>query len=338
MRKDKLFFFADYQGSRFDLPATPSPLTTFTSQNVSGNLSDLGVALHYPGTNVPMPSDLTKATICGAGQTFGSSPCIKGLSPTALKIASALPKPNLPGTPGSNGTTSNLNNLQQQYTHGNQGDIKMDWNASDRDRVFARYSQQHIERPIVNSEVFQYSGTGSGIFPLQSAVVGYTRTISTRLVNDFRAGMNYYPAEDNAQALTTTAGAGLIPGQPTQYLPGMSFASSKLGGQVNGPFAFGTTYSPEVFHQTSIQASDTAIFTKNAHTLRMGVQWMRYRNNYIPATSNDGAAGQTRLQRHLHRLLRSRFLPRPAVVYGLRIGIRGHRGPAQQRHRRVRAG
>jgi hypothetical protein len=290
VKRDKLFFFADYQGSRFDLPATSNARTTFTAQNVGGNLSDLGVALHYPGTTVAMPADLTKAAICGAGQKMGVDACIAGLSPTALKIASALPKPNLPGL--TNGTSNNLNNIVQNYTHGNQGDVKMDWAPTDRDRLFARYSQQHIENPIVNSEIFQYSGAGSNVFPLQQAVLDYTKTLSPRLVNDFRVGMNYFPAEANVQALSTTAGANLVPGQPTQYLPGLSFASSRLGGQVNGPFAFGTTDGPEIFHQTAIQFSDTAIFTKNTHTIKAGFQAIRYRNNYVPATSNDGAAGQ----------------------------------------------
>ena len=77
-----------------------------------------------------MPSDLTKAAICGSGQRMGVDPCITGINPVALKIASALPKPNLPGTPGSNGTVANLNNTVQQYVHGQQGDIKMDWNPS----------------------------------------------------------------------------------------------------------------------------------------------------------------------------------------------------------------
>jgi hypothetical protein len=292
IKKDKLFFFADYQGSRFDLPASPSPKTTFTAQDATGNLSDLGITLHYPGTSVAMPSDLTKAAVCGAGQKMGIDPCITGLSPTALKIAAALPKPNLPGTPGSNGTTANLNNMVQTYLHGSQGDIKGDWAPTDKDRVFARYSQQHIEQPTNNSEVFQYSGTGANIFPIQQAVLGYTRTLNSSIVNEFRLGMNYFPAEANTQSLSTTAGANLIPGQPTQYLPGLYFASSRLGGQQNGPFAFGTTNSPEVFHQTALQFSDSAIWTKGAHTLHFGAQVLRYRNNYIPATSNDGAAGQ----------------------------------------------
>lgn len=290
IRKNKLFFFTDYQGSRFDLPATSTPKTTFTAGELTGNLSDLGIALHYPGTTVAMPSDLTKAAICGAGQKMGVNPCIAGLSPTALKIASALPKPNLPGL--ANGTANNLNNLVQNYTHGNQGDIKVDWAPSDKDHIFARYSQQHVDNPIVNSEAFQYSGNGSNVFPLQQAVLDYNHTFGPTLLNDFRAGFNYFPAEASTQALTTTAGAGLIPGQPTQFLPGLSFASSKLGGQLNGPFAFGTTNGPEIFHQTAIQVSDTAIWTRAAHTVRAGFQLLRYRNNYIPATSNDGAAGQ----------------------------------------------
>jgi hypothetical protein len=290
VRKNKLFFFADYQGSRFDLPASSTPKTTFTSSELNGNLSDLGITLHYPGTTVPMPSDLTKAAICGAGQKMGVNPCITGISPTALKIAQALPKPNLPGL--ANGTVNNLNNVVQNYTHGNQGDIKMDWAPTDKDHLFARYSQQHIDNPIVNSEVFQYSGNGSNVFPLQQAVLDYSHTFGPSLLNDFRVGFNYFPAEANTQALSTTAGANLIPGQPGQYLPGLSFASSKIGGQLNGPFAFGTTDGPEIFHQTAIQFSNTAIWTHGAHTVRVGFQAIRYRNNYIPATSNDGAAGQ----------------------------------------------
>src|ERR1035438_8408309 len=122
----------------------------------------------------------------------------------------------------------------------------------------------HIDNPIVNSQPLLYSGSGASVFPLQAAVLGYTRIASPSLVNDLRIGMNYYPANADTQALASTAGAGLIPGQPTQYLPGLSFAgSTSLGGSLNGPFAFGTTDGPEIFHQTSIQVSDSVIWTKD---------------------------------------------------------------------------
>jgi len=292
IKKDKLFFFADFQGSRFDLPGTPSPVTTFTAADAKGNLTDIGAVLHYPGTTVAMPANLTQATICGAGQKMGVDPCITGLSPVALKIAGALPQPDLPGTPGSNGTKLNLANTNSTYTHTNQGDIKVDWAPTQNDRFFARYSQMNSQQPVVNSEGFQYSSNGGNLFPLQQAVLGYTRTISPTIVNDFRLGMTYDPAEANIQNLSTNAGANLIPGQPTPFLPGLSFAGTPVGGQLNGPFAFGTVDGEEFFHQTDIQVSDTAVWTKNAHTLHFGFQLIRYRNNYIPATSSDGAAGQ----------------------------------------------
>jgi len=286
IKRDKLFFFADYQGSRFDTPATAGPITTFTSLNHSGNLSDIpGISLTYPGTNTPMPADLTKAAICGAGQKMGSAPCINGISPTAMKIIGALPQPS------SSGILNNATNTQQTFTHGDQGDIKADWMPTTKDSLSARYSQQHVELPIVNSQPLMYNGSGSNVFPIQNAVLNYTRTVNAGLVNEARVGLNYFPAVANTQD-ASTAGANLIPGQPTPFLPGLWFSGAPVGGGVNGPFPFGTTYSPEIFHQTAIQFSDTAVHTRGAHTLRMGVQVLRYRNNYVPATSNDGAAGQ----------------------------------------------
>src|SRR5580704_154294 len=291
IKKNKLFFFVDYQGSRFDTPATPSPVSTFTTQEGSGNLSDIpGITLHYPGTTIAMPANLSQAAICGAGQTMGVSPCINGLSPTALKILSILPKPDLGGT--NNGTQNNLSNSQHTYTNGDQGDAKVDWNPTDRDHIFARYSQQYITQPTVNSQPLLYNSNGNNIFPLKSGVLNYTRTISPSIVNEFRAGVNYFPAEGNVQGGTTTNTANLIPGQPTSFLPGLYFAGAPVGGAQNGPFAFGTVDAPEIFHQTTISFEDNLTMIHGAHTMHTGFQFERYRNDYVPATSADGAAGQ----------------------------------------------
>jgi hypothetical protein len=289
IKKNKLFFFADYQGSRFDTPATSTTITTFTAQNLTGNLSDIpGVQLHYPGTTVPIPgNNLANAAICGAGQTFGSSPCINGLSRTALGILNSplFPRATLPGV------TNNALNSQHTFVNGDQGDFKVDWNASDKDHFFARYSQQHVENPTVNSQPLLYNSSGNNTFPLWNGVLDYTRTITPTIVNEFRAGVNYFPAEAITQSVGRGAAGGLIPGEPTQFLPGIAFIGAPVGGGQNGPFPFGTVDAPEIFHQTTIQVEDTAIITRGAHNLHVGFQALRFRNNFDP-TSGDGAAGQ----------------------------------------------
>ena len=50
--------------------------------------------------------------------------------------------------------------------------------------------------------------------------------------------------------------------------------------------------APEIFHQTTISFEDNLTMIHGAHTMQAGFQFERYRNDYVPATSADGAAGQ----------------------------------------------
>lgn len=285
--KDKLFFFADYQGSRYDVPASGTPLTTFSQLEESqpGNLSDLpGTTLTYPGTKIAIPgNNLNNATQCAtaaqmlANGTSGT-PCVY-ISPLAVKILGLLPKATLPGTVNNafNSVSSQINN--------DQGDIKVDYQPTDKDHIFGRYSQQYEVNPTNNTQALLYNSSGNNIFPLYQGVLDWTRTVSPNFVNEARAGVDYFPAEGNVQSAANTSAAGLIPGEPTDFLPLINFSGAQVA-------SFGTVDAPEIFHQTSIQASDNAILTRGSHTIRMGFDFLRYRNDYIPATTADGAAGQ----------------------------------------------
>ena len=285
IKKNKLFFFADYQGSRFDHPTTVGTFNTFTSAEDGLNFTDLGVTLHYPGTNVTMPSNLNLATKCGAGQTMGTDPCIT-LSQTALNIMKALPQPT------NTGLVNNVPNSEHDFTNGDQGDVKIDWAPTDKDHLSVRYSEQNVVQQFVNSQAVLYSTNGNESLPLWNGVINYAKTLKPNFVNEFRVGVNYYPAEGNIQPGTSTNFGALVPGEPTAYLPGFSFSGAPLGGTVNGPFAFGTADAPEIFHQTSILLEDTALWTHGTHNLKFGFQFIRYRNDYIPSVVADGAAGQ----------------------------------------------
>ena len=92
-----------------------------------------------------MPSNLNQATVCGTGQTMGINPCIT-MSQTALKIMKALPQAS------DTGLVNNVPNSEHDFTNGDQGDVKIDWNPNDSDHVSVRYSEQHVVQQFVNSQ------------------------------------------------------------------------------------------------------------------------------------------------------------------------------------------
>jgi hypothetical protein len=276
--KNKLFFFVDYTGSRFDHPDTTTPITTFTAAERTGDFTDLGATLHYPGTDVNMPSNLNDAAVCGANQKMGVDPCINGLSKTALAIMNILPQA------GADGLVNNALNTEHDYINDDQGDAKLDWRPTENDAVSVRYSQQNEVQDFINSQPVLYSSSGGNNLPLWSGVINYTKTFSPTFLNEFRAGVNYFPAEGNVQSPGSTDYGALVAGEPTSFLPALTFSGSAIGG-------LGTTDSAEIFHQTAIQYEDSASLTHGAHNMKFGVQFIRYRNDYVPSTSNDGAAG-----------------------------------------------
>ena len=181
IKKDKLFFFADYQGSRFDYPTSVVQVAAFTPQEKNLDFSDLGANLVYPGTSISMPGNLNNARHCATAQqmtqnTGNASPCIY-ISPVATQLLAALPTATITGT-------GNALNARRQFTNGDQGDMKIDWNASEKDHFSARYSQMKQVQVTTNSQAVLYSngGTtnGNGDFPLFNGVMNYTRTIAPR--------------------------------------------------------------------------------------------------------------------------------------------------------------
>jgi Carboxypeptidase regulatory-like domain/TonB dependent receptor-like, beta-barrel len=287
--KNKLFFFADYQGSRFDYPTNVNQIAAFTPQEKNLDFSDIASNLTYPGTSVAMPANLNNARQCASAADMlqnatSGSPCIY-ISSVAKQLLAALPSATVTGT-------GNALNARRTYTNSDQGDFKIDWAPTEKDHVMARYSQMHQLENTINSQQVLYSGVGNNNFPLYNGVINYDRTLSPTMLNEARFGVNYFPAEGNLQGGTGSTNLGqLIPGEPTAYLPGLYFSGAPIGGG-NGSPAYGTVDAPELFHQTTIEFEDTLIWNHGPHIVHAGFQALRYRNDFNPATSNDGGAGQ----------------------------------------------
>jgi len=267
LKKDKIFLFGDYQGSRYDTPASTATTSVFTLAERAGNFSGITQQLYNPNS-----------VAGGMRAPFAGNIIPIGLiNPTAAKILNSSLYP----APTNGNLTNNLTYQSHSYTNGDQGDIRGDWNKSDSDHISVRYSQADITNPSVNSLPLIYGGFGN--FRIHNGAIDYNKTINPTLVNEFRAGVNYNFNNTGSNPGTATPASLGIPGVPVNIIPALGFS----GGNAS---TIGSSDGISLFADTVIQISDTAVWTKGEHTLKFGFQLFRERLDTF-YSGNNGTAG-----------------------------------------------
>ncbi len=161
--KNKLFFFANYQGTRFDAPGTETASVAPESWR-RGDLSSIGTTVvRDPAT----------------GQAFAGNQIPAGrISPIAAAIlnnTALYPLPN-----------RNVTGVYRQLRRRNgwttidadQGDVRVDWSPSNKDKVFGRFSWAGFE-DLVNDQRRVPAAAGQRSRPRRSATWRSTGTASS---------------------------------------------------------------------------------------------------------------------------------------------------------------
>ena len=274
--RDKLFFFADFQASRFSTPANSVPFAPIPDAFRAGDFSALCTA-GFNGAGVC--NDLSQqlfdpfSSADPATRTAFANNQVPVSSPAAQNILGSSFFP-----------ASNISNyLQHNYVNSYQGDLKVDYQLSEKDHLMGRYSQMYVINNTANSLELIPSVTRE--YPLKNFVGDYVRTISPSLVNDARFGMQIFPADD--QVFSNPTGVNLpetfgIPGVQTTTLPRINFG---------GTFTeIGSTASVEIFHDTTIEAEDSLTWTHGKHVFHFGFEYFHYIINDV-YPGNEGVAG-----------------------------------------------
>ena len=275
--RNKLFFFADYEGGRFDKPSTSSNYSVFTALERQGNVSELvanGENIIDPQTGQPFPNNMIPSN---------------RLSPAATAIVNSKFYP----TPINTALQQNAVNTVNTKANVDQGDIKIDWAADEKNHFMGRFSDVNQRNPTSNSSALAYNKYN--ISNAWNVVAGYTRTISPSLVNDARFGINYVRIGQNHESANFSGNASSlfsIPGLPTSFLPAIQFGSKK---NVTGPGGSGTVFGTKDtlndYYDTDIQYQDVVSFTHGKHTTRFGFQGWRLRmNGFFPGNSGDAGS------------------------------------------------
>ena len=286
--KNKLFFFADETTEWNNTPRTPATNSIIPTAYLKGDLGALctsqgasfsanGICSN-PALQLYSPTYLTGPNAGQVAPAGSRQPFANNQVPINSKVAAALI-----ASPYFTQQFEQQTYYTSGYVHAFQGDLKIDWQPSPKDHVMGRYSQSYTINTTSNgSDVLTPNLTRE--YPLKNFVVNYARTISPSLVNEVRAGMQIFPANDqeytNAIPGNLPAEFGL-PGVTGSILPQLSFGFGNVGSP-NGV---------EIFHDTTIEAEDSITWTRGHHSVHAGFELYHYIMNDVYAGSN-GAAGQ----------------------------------------------
>jgi len=301
--KNKLFFFFDYQGQRFDHPTSTQFLNVFTAAERAGNFGDIcnsGFTNGICNDRVPVsgftgtcnPGDTT-ANCLPTNQLYdpkngnaailnNNIAAVETIDPVAQNLFNS---PLYPAATGS-GLRNNASYTTASLFNNSQYDIKIDWNASTNNHIFGRYSHAKQHNPTINS--FALIGTGFSDAPIENTVVDWSHTFSPTLLNDVRVGVNHVRLHNGTDFASSVGNLGdqlgIGNGNPSG-VPGL--LSIGFNGILSG---IGSSGVQQKFQDAVIQASDTVVWTHNRHVFHTGFEYWRDRINTF-YTGNNGALG-----------------------------------------------
>jgi hypothetical protein len=269
--KDKTFFFGGFEGTKvrqYNYVASVVPL----SANRAGDFSSAPNAIYDPASTVSNPSSPGQyLRTAFAGNRIPAS----RISPIALNYLSIFPQST------QNNLVDNYDWVQSLSTDDVQGNVRVDHNFSENDRLFARWS--------VSDDTYHSGDWENGIsgnYQYVSAntfVLDNIRVLSPTKILDLRYGFSLQRNRTVPEALGANATSlGFSPAyqnsQTVNTLPSLSLSGYRAIGYD----------ALRNWSRYSHAASATMTWIHGGHTIKFGWDGRLYRDNEI---SLDGGAG-----------------------------------------------
>jgi len=276
IRKDKLFFFADYQGMRNNL-STSSLYTSPIAPFRIGDFSSVANTnpIYDPATGNPDGTGRTQFSCNGVLNVI----CPNRISPATTNLLALLPAPTNPDVADNNFTISRPGIFNQ-----NQTDGRLDFFASPKTLIFGKFSYFHAH--FLTNNVFGALGggpplggvpnSGDSTDDVYSGMANYQRTFSPTLQQDFRFAFARIDISelqlDAASDAATKAGIPDI-NLGTVYTSGLPTLS--VGGPTSG-FTMGDIGLPFFEHETNLEFYDTWTKTMGHHAFKFGGDFHKF--------------------------------------------------------------
>jgi len=207
IKKDKTFFFLDYQAKmqRRGVPFTGFvPTTGMTTPDTNGNYDFSGAptvlngtVLNNPFSGVPfqcMPGTSTPEPVGPTGAQAAGTACsiipAAVVNPVGAKVLQLYPTPNV-----ANAVGYNYVNVPVRKTNEGTGDIRVDHNFSNKDSIFARFSYDQATNFIPGGSPTwtEQNAFGSNQYidnHGRNAALSETHVFSANTINQVTVGFN----------------------------------------------------------------------------------------------------------------------------------------------------
>ncbi len=275
--KDRVFFFFGYQGQRQTQTQVNPQVTTYTPAELGGNFSNASPGVKASVASFPQqtPYFQTNPQLAAQGIIDPSK-----INPVAQRYIDAGLVPTSPsGILTPNGPASD-----------NRDEFigKLDLNLTANDRISFTAVSFHNPQlyPFVTSGAPNVAGyPGDNEFTNMYATIGYTKTFSPTLINEFHFTVQHDENKLNFPAAKLPGpaqlGINITPDSttgPTQLLFDQSGAD--LGFNINGP---------AIYADTTYVYADSLSWSRGAHLIKMGGSASVVENNAWFAFAVDGA-------------------------------------------------
>jgi len=308
IKKDKTFFFADYEGFRLR-QGIPQTATIPDQSMVNGDFSELltntaamaidpstgnpngHVALDCSGNptfvgeifNARQTQQVVPATpsnpsgLCGVPIGVGPGGVPTNIFPTgstdtlASRLAALIPAPN------STNPAFNYIAVPVRSENRNNFDVRLDHNISNKDSLFGRFSYENqpsfIPSPFNN--VLDGGGffDGNEEFSYRSVALSETHIFDSTHVNEFRFGYNRINAHRFQNNFNENVSANLdfpgVPFQPGTFNGGLPALTFSDG---SAPELGSSTFLPSIEKQNSYVITDNFTWVKGRHSLKIGTE------------------------------------------------------------------
>jgi outer membrane receptor protein involved in Fe transport len=290
IRKNKTFFFGDYQGLRVHTAST-SILSEPTAAMRSGDFSAYPAIIYDPNT-------YNAATNTRQPYTGNVIPASQ-IDPIAKNMLAIMASPNLSGVKNNLRINSLAAQTQDQF------DTRVDHVFSERDNMFGRFTHGDADityptTPVflsgntLNPLAFAQGGATAGSLKLNhapslQATLQEVHSFSPSVTNQLALGYTRFflrvtPLEENDNVAQLLGLQGANTGANAGAMSSIS---------VSGESAYSSGNLPEIIPQNTWQLSDTVSYTRGAHSLRFGFSAIQNRFGFFQLGAPSGSLSFT---------------------------------------------